>query len=585
MYMDGEDICIRVNSLSSAKTHVPYNYYDHAFCVPHELVDYAENLGELLVGDNVESSPYTAHMRRPMPCQSLCTTRVTPLEIKTFMDRIDDRYTVNWVVDNLPAASRVGSTTTHEHGYAVGFKYDGDYFINNHVNVTIAYHRRDGDPGQYLVGIVVDASSRGYTEDACEAYDGPLRLHVNQTHIPWSYEVHYEESPVRWVSRWDMYLNWDQTYDTDILWDDMLNGLIVVITLGVLAGSILLHTLRQDLLRFNALATDLATDMAGDTEHGWKWVAHDACRGPSSHSLLFASMVGTGTQLLCTVLLALALGVFGFISPAQRGSVMIAFLVLFQGLSHVAGYRAARLYRYFNGKHWQRLARTTALGFPGLVLASFFMVNAVLWHQGSSAALPFYNMFVLLCMWIGIATPISFLGARDGFLRPVYTPAATVSLVPRPIPPQTWYWHPVVLCLGCGFVPWSIVRYQFYLILMSIWGNNFYYLYGILCLVFLLTCVAVAEMSIIITYMKLNRGDYAWWWSSFLTSGSMAFYVMLDVLMYFNAKYDMVSLVPTLLYFTYMGLVCILVFLVFGVVGYTATSMFVWAIYGRLKCD
>ena len=49
----------------------------------------------------------------------------------------------------------------------------------------------------------------------------------------------------------------------------------------------------------------------------------------------------------------------------------------------------------------------------------FFVLNLVLWANGSSAAIPFTTFIALLALWFCIATPLVFVGAYLGFKRPV----------------------------------------------------------------------------------------------------------------------------------------------------------------------
>lgn len=47
-----------MNKLSSVKN-LPYEYYSLAYCKPEKIVNFAENLGEVLRGDRIENSVYT----------------------------------------------------------------------------------------------------------------------------------------------------------------------------------------------------------------------------------------------------------------------------------------------------------------------------------------------------------------------------------------------------------------------------------------------------------------------------------------------------------------------------------------------
>ena len=49
---------MKANKLISTKTQLPYEFYYLDYCKPTEIVNNAENLGEVLCGDRIENSPY-----------------------------------------------------------------------------------------------------------------------------------------------------------------------------------------------------------------------------------------------------------------------------------------------------------------------------------------------------------------------------------------------------------------------------------------------------------------------------------------------------------------------------------------------
>lgn len=49
---------LKVNKLTSTKTQLPYEYFSLPYCQPRKIVSSAENLGEVLRGDRIETSPY-----------------------------------------------------------------------------------------------------------------------------------------------------------------------------------------------------------------------------------------------------------------------------------------------------------------------------------------------------------------------------------------------------------------------------------------------------------------------------------------------------------------------------------------------
>jgi hypothetical protein len=58
-------IPLLVNKIWSAKTQLPYSYYSLPFCRPEKVETERENIGQVLVGDRIQSSDYK--VRGPPP--------------------------------------------------------------------------------------------------------------------------------------------------------------------------------------------------------------------------------------------------------------------------------------------------------------------------------------------------------------------------------------------------------------------------------------------------------------------------------------------------------------------------------------
>lgn len=54
-----------------------------------------------------------------------------------------------------------------------------------------------------------------------------------------------------------------------------------------------------------------------------------------------------------------------------------------------------------------------------VVFADFFVMNLILWGEGSSAAMPFGTLVAILALWFCISVPLTFLGAYFGFKKAV----------------------------------------------------------------------------------------------------------------------------------------------------------------------
>merc|ERR1712137_1475265 len=186
-------------------------------------------------------------------------------------------------------------------------------------------------------------------------------------------------------------------------------------------------------------------------------------------------------------------------------------------------------------------------------------------------------------LWFGVSVPLVFFGAYVGFRQPPLDLPVRTNPIPRAIPEQPWFAKPLFTALVGGILPFGAVFTELYFIMSSLWLHQFYYLFGFLALVLVILLITCAEISIALTYFQLTSEDYRWWWRSFLSSASSAFYVFLYSILYFSSRLQIEKLVSTLLYFGYMLIISIIFFLLTGSIGCLASFGFVRAIYGSIK--
>lgn len=301
--------------------------------------------------------------------------------------------------------------------------------------------------------------------------------------------------------------------------------------------------------------------------------------------MLFCVCVGTGVQLLGMAVVTLIFASIGFLSPANRGSLMIAILLLYVLMGVTAGYGSSRAYKMFKGKKWQKCTLFAAMLYPGISFFIFFVLNLVVWAEGSVGAVPFGSMFAMVALWFGISVPLVFLGAYLGYRKEIVTFPVQTSSLPRAIPEQPWYMSATFSILVGGVLPFGAVFVELFFILSSLWLNQFYYVFGFLSLVFIILIITCAEITIVLCYFQLVSEDYHWWWRSFLTSGSCALYVFLYSAFYFCTKLDALYFITGCLYFGYMFIICLGFFLLTGTVGYYSSFWFVNKIYASIKVD
>jgi len=594
-YPEGGRVELKVNKLTSVKTQLPYGYYVLPYCQPEAIQDSIENLGEILVGDMIENSPYEITMLQNVSCKVLCKKELTAQNKDKFRSMIEDEYTVNWLVDNLPGATRytrrgTDASFTYMNGFPVGIERAGKYYLHNHVKLMLQYHASPYDyEGYRIVGFEVEPHSMvqavrsdpdepsGLSGMCHEGAATPLYDLDSHTDIVFTYDVQWIESAQRWASRWDNYL---KMTGGQIHWFSILNSLMIMLFLSGMVAMILLRTLYRDITKYNELAT--AEEAAEET--GWKLVHGDVFRKPK-HSKLLAVSVGSGMQILGMSVVTLVFALFGFLSPAHRGALLQSMMLLFTFMGILAGYTTARFYKLYGGDDWKMATLLLAFFYPGIMFTVFFILNLFIWGQKSSGAVPFTTMFALLVLWFGISVPLVFLGSYFGFRKDAISVPVRTNQIPRQIPAQPWFIKPAFTCLVGGILPFGAVFTELFFIMSSLWQHQFYYLFGFLALVLCILIVTCAEISIALTYFQLTSEDYNWWWRSYFSSASSALYVFLYSILYFSSRLNIEKPVSMILYYGYMFLISMVFFLLTGAIGTIASFFFVKVIYGSIKID
>ena len=390
--------------------------------------------------------------------------------------------------------------------------------------------------------------------------DGPA-----PTSVTFSYDVFWVPSDIQWASRWDIYLSMGNLYSDNVHWFSIVNSVIIAVFLTGVVAMIMVRALRMDIQKYNRVPTE--EEKAEEAEEkGWKLVHGDVFRPPTALPMTFSVFVGIGSQLICMSFATIVFAAIGFLSPANRGSLMIALLLLFLLFGIVAGYSTARTHKAFGGTQWQRVTLTTALGFPGFIFAVLLVLNSAVSTTGSANAVSAASMLTVLGLWLLLSVPLVFAGAYYGFKADKIEFPCRVSTLPRPIPAQPWYlFTPLVMVLG-GILPFGTVFVELFFILTSLWMDQYYYVFGFLLLVWLLLIITCAEISIVLTYFVLCAEDYKWWWRSALVPAASGCYLYAYCVYYFSTNLNMPQGVPQLLYFSYMGLVALIFSFVTGAV-------------------
>lgn len=215
------------------------------------------------------------------------------------------------------------------------------------------------------------------------------------------------------------------------------------------------------------------------------------------------------------------MAVLGMFNVHRHGSINAASIFLYAFTSCISGYVAANMYRKMGGQNWVwNINLTSALfALPFFIVWSF--TNSVAWAYGSTQALPWQTVLLLLSVWIFLGYPLTIIGGIFGknWAGSFDAPCRTKNIA-REIPSVPWYRSCLAHCIVGGFLPFSAISVELYYIFSTLWGREQQYtLYGILFIVYAILLSVTACISIALTYFQLSTEDHRWWWRSIFSAG------------------------------------------------------------------
>ncbi|KAK9113291.1 hypothetical protein Syun_020088 [Stephania yunnanensis] len=626
-YSQNEPIIAKVNSLTSIETELPFSYYSLPYCKPPGgIKKSAENLGELLMGDQIDNSPYRFRMNVNESLFLCITTPLNDHEVKLLKQRTRDLYQVNMILDNLPVMrfANQNGLNIQWTGFPVGYtspQTNEDYIIN-HLKFKVLVHEYEGSGVQIIgstgeegLSVVISEADKGKASGyeivgfeviPCSVKRDPaamsdLKMYDKadpvancppvqpeksqvireQERVSFTYEVQFVKSDIRWPSRWDAYLKME---GARVHWFSILNSLMVIFFLAGIVFVIFLRTVRRDLTRYEELDKEAQAQMNEELS-GWKLVVGDVFREPNFPKLLCV-MLGDGVQIAGMAIVTIVFATLGFMSPASRGMLLTGMIILYLFLGIIAGYVGVRAWRTIKGtsQGWRSLSWSVACFFPGIVFIILTLLNFMLWSSRSTGAIPISLYFLLLSLWFCISVPLTLLGGFLGTRAEAIQYPVRTNQIPREIPARKYpSW---LLVLGAGTLPFGTLFIELFFILSSIWLGRFYYVFGFLLVVLLLLVIVCAEVSVVLTYMHLCVEDWQWWWKAFFASGSVALYVFLYSINYLVFDLQSLSgLVSAMLYLGYSLIMAVAILLSTGTIGFLTSFYFVHYLFSSVKID
>ena len=585
-----EPLNILAGSLSSLTAIIPFDYTKLQICNSKKYEKAEDTLGEILTGESLYVTGYSAYTNKDEYCQTLCYNQFSPQQIKIIQKLIMRHYSTNWFLDKLPAGRIIydplinNTKVRYYRGIPLGFENGGIFYIYNHLQFHVLLNKIGEDRFNVVGFNILPMSIMHNKENATCALDettvgNNFKLRpqpLNQSEILFTYDVIYEYSDITLASRWDHY----NTSKRSIHWTGIVICEVILIVVTLIVICVLRKNLNSDITSYNYRVSQLEDIQ----DYDWKQVSGDVFRPPNKNVLLLSVMLGTGAQLLSMFTISLFLGVFGFMNPEKRMNIINIGLLVYCFSGLLGGYISAKFYRFYGGISWVKSACFTSLFFPGMLIGGYLIVNCLLIYEKSNAAVHFGDILSLFFLWIFCTFPLILLGSFFGYKSNRINLPFEINKIPNIIPEKPWYLHYRYITFLTGLVGFATIFIELNYVMVALWRHQIYFLGAFLWVAFFLFIIVVGEMTILVVYFNLCYGDYNWWWKSFIVGGSPVIYFILYTIVYFFYL-NLESFSAIIVYFGMMALISCMAMLICGSVSVFFCLFFIHWIYSRIAYD
>ena len=474
-------------------------------------------------------------------------------------------------------------------GIPLGYfnKTNKKYYIYNHLRFHILINKIS-DNNYNIVGFNILPLSINYFNDndkICSISEENIGRYYESDeiskqellagNITFKYDVVFELSDIKLNSRWDIYKKSNKKFR----WAGLIYSYLLIIILSTITFLIFSKNVQNEIDIYNFRVAHIESI----DEFNWKQLYGDVFRPPNKLPTLLAAFTGTGFQLFLMVLFTSIITFFSFMSQSNKLNLINSIIISFLILGFPGGYISAKLYRFFGYENWVKISLITSLFFPGIIILIHTIINTTLIIEKSNAAMKIKDILSLYCFWIFLYIPTSLIGSFLAIKEKKYQDYP-INTIPTLIPKKPFYLSIKFSPIITGLICFGAIFYELNSVMNSLWKNETYFFATFLWISFIVFLIVNCEITILVIYWNLTKGDYKWWWKSYYIGGSPMIYLLIYSIYYlFSLKITRISAL-----IIYCGIMYIIYFVGYIICGSLATLtcfLFLRKLYKQIKID
>lgn len=605
-YQNGDEVDLLVNKAISQVSNVPYSYYKLPFvCPPSSSVKPVHmSLSEILSGDNLMQSDYLLKFGQDEPCLRLCDRIMHSRNIKKSYNLVKNNFIAHWLIDSLPASTTFISETLEEKkkyyipGFPLGFMDGEDAFLHNHLMMVIRYHREDNDRFSIVGFEVYPKSVDDYICPGASKNFQNVKLDLNAENqlIHFTYSIYWrEDSEINYNDRWKLYID-PSLIDSEgnllrsskqkntIHWVSLINSLVVLSFVSLIVGFIILST----------FSTSSSSSSTSSTN--FNLIAQNSFIRPKYLEFL-CIITGSGIQLIFTLLVSALLSLLFFRHTfGKEATLLSATLSILIIGGFFAGFSSIQMFKLFNNLQltYKRTVLISSLSGSFLIsicLIAITISNYLIFEKDSPRSMKFSTFISLFTIYTLFQIPISVIGGllsrNFNLFKNLLNKKISSNINSKNEPYSRKSQYPLYLrfpfsLLIIGIFPCSIVFIESRFVYMKFLSESTSaYILGFLIVSAILLSIAMTEIGIVATFLRLNKSNSQinWQWWTFLNcSSSIWIYLVSTSIYQLTYKLNLVDSGSPILYIVYTTILNTIVSIACGSLALWSATFFIYAV-------